>query len=153
MPIDHSFTKVLLIGASEFPNDLNIAPIPNVEVNISKLYSALSNSLTVGIPKDNILLSLNESRSDVERKLKSVLHNANNKKFTIIVYYSGHGIQSSEDFSLYLSTKLTTSHDLEIEGFNIDQFKKYIKKSIAGRKMSFRLLSQWRNHWHGRRDG
>jgi hypothetical protein len=126
---------VLLIGVSEFPEDKQITPIPNVLANIQLLKSSLINDSLVGIPEKNIITSINESKGQIERRLRNIAEMTTDKKFTLLVYYTGHGILSSLDFNLYLTTHLASTNDLEIEGIHIDTFKNYIRRSRAGRKI------------------
>lgn len=133
--IDHSNTWVLLIGTSNFPEDPTINPIPNVIPNINEFKNVLINNSIIGVPETNIIISLNENKATIERKLRDVAEKTRNRKSTLLVYYTGHGILSSEDYKLYLTTYLTSKKDLEIEGLDIDTFKRYIKKSVAGRKI------------------
>lgn len=131
--LDHSHTMVLLIGASNFPFNSEIPPIPNVEVNIKSFKEILVNSEIVGIPEDNIIVSLNESRNEIEHKLLKISAAARNRNYTLLVYYTGHGIFSTEEFGLFFATGLTRI--LEIDGIDISTFKRLIKKSQAGRKI------------------
>lgn len=132
---DHSNTVVLLIGASEFPEDPSFTPIPNVKVNIARFKESLINPEIVGVPESNISISLNETKSQIERKLHDLAEKTRHKKYTLLVYYSGHGILSSVDYHLYLSTHNTHKKYLEIDGINIEDFKKEINRSAAGRKI------------------
>lgn len=133
--IDHSNTIVLLIGASSFPQDPTINPIPNVITNIQKLKECLINEELIGIPEANITVSVDESKSQIERKLRGIFDKTKNNRFTLLVYYTGHGILSSEDFQLYLATHDTNQKDLEVDAVNIEDFKRWIKRSVAGRKI------------------
>ncbi len=133
--IDHSHTIVLLIGASQFPNDPDISAIPNVATNISLLQQLLTDPAYIGIPAENIEVSLNEERRDIEIKLQQVIDRTRHKKFTLLVYYSGHGILSAADYKLYLTSYKTSYSTLRIDGINIDHFKNYIHDSKAGRKI------------------
>ncbi|MBB5441372.1 hypothetical protein HDC92_005080 [Pedobacter sp. AK017] len=133
--LDYAHTTVLLIGASSFPEDPEINPIPNVEVNIALFKKYLIDDKYIGIPESNIIVSLNENRISIERHLRDATMLANHKKHALIVYYTGHGLLSSIDYKLFLSTAYTSRKDLEIEGFNIDDFKKYIRRSNAGTKI------------------
>lgn len=128
-------TQALLIGTSKFPNDTSINDIPNVEINIELLKKVLTNTDLVGIPKENIVVSLNEDNKQIQKKLLNIAKATKSKKSTLLVYYSGHGIMSSNDYELYLTTTDTTTELLEIEGINIENFKKYIRQSYAGRKI------------------
>jgi hypothetical protein len=133
--IDHMDTFALLIGSSSFPEDSSIASIPNVLANLQYFKKSLINPEIVGIPESNITISQDENRSEIERKLRDIADKTRNKKYTLLIYYTGHGILSSDDFQLYLTTHFTSKQNLEIDGINIENFKKYIKKSIAGRKI------------------
>ncbi len=133
--LDFATTKVLLIGASEFHDDPQIVDIPNVAVNIEKLYALLQDTEIMGIPEANITKSLNESKLIVEKKLNRIVKDTNIKEHTLIVYYSGHGMYSNHDFRLYLTTSQTTEEDLEASAINGDRFKEYIGRSNAGRKI------------------
>jgi tetratricopeptide (TPR) repeat protein/outer membrane protein assembly factor BamD (BamD/ComL family) len=133
--MDYSKFKVLLIGASEFPADSTIHAIPNIRKNIQLLKECLTDERFIGVPEDNIIVSFNENSDQIERKLWNIAEQTRNKEFTLLVYYSGHGILSSEDFQLYLTTSATSKKYLEIDGININKFKSHIKRSYAGRKI------------------
>jgi outer membrane protein assembly factor BamD (BamD/ComL family) len=135
--INHKNTMVLLIGASDFPEDPTITPIPNVKANIVHFKDILINPEIIGVPEANIMISLNETRSQIERKLLDLSKQTNSKKYTLLVYYSGHGILSSEDYELYLTTYQTSKKYLETDAVNINDFKRDIKRSAAGRKIVF----------------
>jgi len=133
--IDHTYTKVLMIGVSEFPEDQTINPVPNVLANIKLLKSSFIDSDLVGIPESNISVSVNEDKSKIERKLKQICEETRDKRYTLLIYYSGHGILSSTDFKLYLTTYHTIRSDLEIDGIHFDTFKRYVQRSRAARKI------------------
>jgi TPR repeat protein len=133
--LDFATTKVLLIGASEFPNDPGIIDIPNVAVNIKQLSALLKDVEVMGIPEANITISLNERKDEVETKLNRIVKTTNTKEHTLIVYYTGHGMYSSHNSSFYLATSHTTEEDLEALGVKGDVFKDYIRRSAAGRKI------------------
>ncbi|PSR53963.1 hypothetical protein AHMF7605_10750 [Adhaeribacter arboris] len=133
--IDHTNTVVLLIGASDFPEDPTITPIPNVKANISRFKESLINPEIVGVPEANITISLNETKSQIERKLHDLAEKTRHKKYTLLVYYTGHGMLSSEDYELYLTTHYTHKKYLESDGINIEDFKKDIKRSAASQKI------------------
>ncbi|WP_250633046.1 caspase, EACC1-associated type [Rhodoflexus caldus] len=133
--MDYSKFKVLLIGASEFVADKSISPIPNVEVNINKLKEYLLDKSIAGIPRENVLVLLNESKTKIETTLVDLAKEAKTLNHTLLVYYSGHGILSDKNFNLYLTTSETTKQHLEYTGINIDTFKEIIKGSKAGQKL------------------
>src|SRR5690606_27737499 len=129
-PLDHSNTFALLIGASHFPSDPTINAIPNVLANI-KLFSEILLDLNlIGIPEVNLKISLNENKIQIIKRLRDISEDTKKKNNTLLIYYTGHGILSSEDYDLYLTTAETSKNDLEIDGININEFRKYIKRSI-----------------------
>ena len=134
--IDHSFTRVLLIGASEFPRDTGIRPIPNVVANLQLLKDCLIDPEIVGIPEENITLLLNENKLVIERHLHRLVKETRNKDYTLLIYYSGHGMLSNTEYGLYLTTADTQSDELEIDGISIDNFNRYFKRSNAGIKIA-----------------
>ena len=140
--IDHNNTLVLLIGASEFPEDSSITPIPNIQANIKQMRKCLLDPDVIGIPDDNITVSLNESKSQIERKLTDITERTSNNKYTLLIYYSGHGILSSKNYNLYLTTYQTSKKYLESDGIRVEDFKQHIKVSLSRKKDSdSRLLS------------
>jgi|GEM_PF-1863420 len=133
--LDYEHTIVLLIGASIFPHDLDICSIPNVEVNLEQFKRYLIDEKYIGIPHENIIISLNENKIQIEKHLRNIAELTSKKKHSLIIYYSGHGLLSAREYKLYLSTSQTSRKYLEIEGINIDEFKKYIRYSNAGTKI------------------
>ena len=125
----------LLIGASQFPEDPSINAIPNVEANLNFLKKCLTDPELVGVPQSNIFISLNEDKQYIERKISAIVQQTRNSKYTLLVYYTGHGILSSFDYELYLATHNTRRESLESDAIDIGDFKKYIKRSLAGRKI------------------
>lgn len=132
--IDNKNTKVLLIGVSNFPEDNGITQIPNVKQNIKDLSITLANQKLVNIPKENIVVSLNDTKLDIERKLAKISTEVKSNE-TLIVYYSGHGIISTEDFGLYLTTKNSTRKTLDIDSIRISKFQELISRAKAERKI------------------
>ncbi len=133
--MDIKKTIILLIGVSEYPEDSAISSIPNIKINISELEKTFTNPEILGIERENIIFSLNESKINIERKLITASRLAKNQSFTLLVYYSGHGIISSEDFRLYLTTLHSTLDFLESDSIPIDTFRKVLTRSRAGRKI------------------
>jgi outer membrane protein assembly factor BamD (BamD/ComL family) len=133
--IDHHNTRALLIGTCEYPEDTTITPIPNIISNLEQLKQTLADESVVGIPESNITVSLNENKSQIERKLRDISENTRDNKYTLLIYYTGHGILSSEDYKLYFTTSQTSKKYLESDSINVDDFKKHIKRSLAGRKI------------------
>ncbi len=133
--IDTEKTKVLLIGVSEYIDDNHISNIPNIKQNIKLFKEVLLDKDIMGIPKENITVSLNDSKKIIERKLIKVSREAENENYTLLVYYSGHGILSSENFKLYLTSKESSKAYLESDSINIDRFRRIIANSRAASKI------------------
>jgi len=133
--IDTQKTKVLLIGVSDYVDDKDIKNIPNIKQNIKLLKEVLLDKDIMGIPKENITISLNDSRKDIERKLIQATREAEDENYTLLVYYSGHGILSSENFKLYLTSSESSKAYLESDSINIDRFREIIAGSRATSKV------------------
>ncbi len=133
--IDTTKVMVLLIGVSKYPEDATITPIPNVERNIEQLRKSLLHENILGVPEQNMFISLNETKMAIERKIVTIGRETKNKQYTLFVYYSGHGILSCDDFKLYLTTRNSTKAFLETDGISIEVFQKFMRKSHAGRKI------------------
>lgn len=135
MLIDYSNTFVILIGDSHPNGDEDLCPIPNVEVNLQSIKKYFTDENYIKIPEVNITESLNDPKAIVERKLRDSARQADKPLCTLIVYYCGHGILSTIDYTLYLSTPTTTRDDLDIEGVSINILKNHLNRSRAGRKI------------------
>lgn len=133
--IDHTNTFALLVGASSFPKHSSISDIPNVKVNIEELKRKLIDCELIGIPIDNIITSINEEKSIVVKKIIDITRITRDKKYTLFIYYSGHGLISSNDREVYLATHSTTPEYLEEDSININYLRKRIQDSFAGRKI------------------
>ncbi len=128
-------TLVILIGASKYDDDKEISPIPNIKQYISQLVDVLTDKNIGAIPKKNICILLDKPKSIIQRRLVDISRRAKDYTYTLIVYYAGHGILSSEDFKLYLTTSDTNREYVETDGISIDLFQKIIAKSRADRKI------------------
>lgn len=127
--------KVLLIGVSKYYEDKTINSIPNVKRNITLLKQAFLSNTVLNITEEDLTVSLNENRTNIERRLIQASREAKNHSYTLLVYYAGHGIISTQDFGLYLTASNTTNEFLESDGINISKFREIIENSRAGRKI------------------
>ncbi len=132
---DRHSVKALLIGISKYKNDTSLSSIPNVKKNIKLLEKALLSNYALHINKKDITISLNENKTDIERRLMQAATEAKNHNYTLLVYYSGHGIISTQNFNLYLSAGDTTNNYLEADGIHVDRFSEIIEGSRAGKKI------------------
>jgi len=89
LSIDPEQTRVILVGASEFPKDPEHLPsLPAVAENIKDLRHVLADPEVVGIPETNITSILDEPlASNIGVKLAEASSQALD---TLIVYYAGH---------------------------------------------------------------
>ena len=132
---DSNKTKVLLIGVTKFYDDSTIHAIPNVKRNITLLKKAFLSNNVLNITEEDLTVSFNETKTEIERKLIQASRDAENHNYTLLVYYAGHGLISTQDFRLYLTASNTTNDYLETDGINISRFKEIIESSRAGRKI------------------
>ncbi len=128
-------TLVLLIAVSKFYDDSTIHPIPNAKQNIFLLKKNLLKNKVLNITEKELIFSLNETKTEIERKLTQVARNADTST-TLIVYFAGHGIVSSKNFETYLVAANTTYNFLESDGINITNFRNIIEGSKAARKIT-----------------
>lgn len=127
--------KVLLIGVSNYKDDASINSIPNAKRNITLLKKAFISNKVLNITEKDITVSLNETKTEIERTLINAARDAENQNYTLLVYYSGHGIISNENFNLYLTATNSTYNYLESDAINVERFKEIIDSSKAGRKI------------------
>lgn len=132
---DFSNTKAILIGVGEFPEEENIHPIPNIKANIELFHKTLIDKNLIGIPEENIILSINEDRKTIEKKLVDIAKETRSKLFTLLVYYTGHGMYSTVDGEFYFTTRDSTIDYLDTNSININLFRSRIDRSLAGRKI------------------
>ncbi len=133
--IDTNKYKILLIGVSQYPNDRKLHNLPNVKSNIKNLYKIFSDPNYLGVPKKNIIVSLDEGKIEIERKLVKFFKHFVQNDDTAIIYYSGHGLISPENFKVYLSTKDTSFSLLEAESIDITQLSHLFNNIITDKKV------------------
>ncbi len=126
--------KVLLIGVSRYKDDAEIHAIPNVKRNIALLKKSFTNNNVLNLIEQNITVSLNETNTEIERTLIQVSRETTSEE-TLIVYYAGHGIVSTNDFGLYLTAVNTTNDYLETDGISVKRFREIVENSQAARKI------------------
>ncbi len=107
MTLDHSHTKVILIGNSEFPYWPD-GDIKNIEVNLEKLIDVLCDARMVGIINPgNMVVLANKSRVDIQVG-RSDFINSCKPEDNLIIYYAGHGLIDIDNIDeLYLATNDT----------------------------------------------
>jgi len=133
--IEKSNTKILLIGVTKFYDDSTICGIPNIKRNITLLKKMFLENEVLNITENDLTVSLNETKTEIERRLIQLSREAKNHNYTLIVYYAGHGLISTQNFKMYLTASNTTNDYLESDGINISNFREIIESSRAGRKI------------------
>ncbi len=132
--IDTNNIKVILIGVSKYPDDKQVTDVPNIRTNINLLKKTLTNPSILGVNENNFVVSLNKSKIDIEVELTDFVRNTTEND-TLIVYYSGHGFISNENFKLYLSTRDSNINHIESTSICIDRFVEIINLSFSKQKI------------------
>jgi Caspase domain len=129
-------TQAILIGASSFPNDNKLCPLPGVVNNINDLASLFQDTQLVGIPSHNITIILDEENpSTVGSKLAQKAKLAVD---TLIVYYAGHGLigrSGNASTKLLLAVGLTTLDNAEFNSLSFETVSSAIESSSAKKKI------------------
>ena len=131
--LNYNKFKVILMGVSKY-TDKNVTDVPNIRTNINLLKKTLINNSFVGVPNENVFVSLNKSKIDIEKELTTFIDNTSDED-TLIIYYSGHGFVSGRNSELYLSTRDTNLTQLESTGISTNNFVKIINLSNSKRKI------------------
>ncbi len=91
----------------------------------------------VGIPEENIVVSLNETKSKIIEKLYNIEEATKNSNKNLFVYYSGHGYMedSGGKYGLFLTTRYTNTKKITQEAIKIEEFVERIRNSNSKRKI------------------
>ncbi|MGC4038079.1 MAG: caspase family protein [Chitinophagaceae bacterium] len=129
--IDPDKTLLMLVGTSEFKSDF--PSIPPVKGNIEDLHKLFQDKLHVGIPDENIVISLNEEHTAIQKKLLEVSHRSGIN--TLIFYFAGHGHRVDVN-KLTLITKDSEKIDNDIiGGIDLEFVNSILKRSSAHQKL------------------
>jgi len=133
--LDKENTWVLLIGASKYPN-WPIMDIPNVRVNLKELKLLLSDPFYCGISAEKIKIIEDENLEDTNNGIQEFFDNIQTKKETVILYYSGHGLQSVKAMDdLFLATRNIREKTFETSSIKVSELRKLFSECIASRKI------------------
>jgi hypothetical protein len=133
--VDYSNTHVLIAGCSEYYDEPALLPLQNVKAGVQQFHKMLLDQQVLGIPNENISLSLNESKKQIIRKLNQLVDLASKQAHTIIIYFAGYGVVSQENNKFYLVAADTGLRFLEDEGISIQSIKEKLAKAKASKKV------------------
>jgi len=133
--IDYSNTFVLLAGNSEYYDEPTLLPLQNIKSNIQLFHKTLLDSSVMGIPNENITISLNDSKKQLNRKLHQITEQTSKNAHTLIIYYAGYGVFSEAQNKFYLVNSDSNLRYLEDEAISLQSLKNKMAKSKAGNKI------------------
>lgn len=130
--IDTDKTFVLLIGVGKFNNEFH--PIPPVQGNLEDFYKLLTNKKHIGIPRENILVSFNESHLEIQKHLLQAGRRQDIQ--TLFIYFAGHGHRTDiKKLSLIAADTEKIGDDI-IGGIDFEFISsKVMKNSVATQKI------------------
>jgi len=137
MMLDHSHTKVVLIGNSQYPNWTE-GNIKNIEVNLKELKDVLCNPDYVGIKDDpdSIIVLHNMGKTQILVELNKMIKKCSDED-TMVVYYAGHGLLDQTDIKqLFMATGDTMMDDKISTCVHSNEFKNSLNKCRAGNKIT-----------------
>jgi hypothetical protein len=133
--IDYSNTHVLLAGVSEYFDEPTLLPLQNVKASIQQFHKTLLDANVMGIPNENITISLNDGRKQLNRKIRQLIDQTQKQAHTLILYFSGYGILSQENNKFYLVASDSNLRYLEDEGISLQSIKEKFSQAKAGKKI------------------
>ncbi|HMG67007.1 MAG TPA: caspase family protein, partial [Chitinophagaceae bacterium] len=130
--IDTDKTFVLLIGVGKFNNDFH--PIPPVQGNLEDFYKLLTNKKHIGIPRENILVSFNESHVEIQKHLLQAGRRQDIQ--TLFIYFAGHGHRTDIKKLSLIAADTEKIGDEIIGGIDFEFISgKVMKNSVATQKI------------------
>ena len=128
--IDTDKTYALLIGVGKFSNDFH--PIPPVKGNIEDLFRLLTDKKHIGLPRENVLVSFNESHVEIQKQLLQASRRPD--VHTLIVYYAGHGHRSDVKKLSLIAADTEKIGDEVIGGIDFDFVSNKVMKSSSAKQ-------------------
>ncbi|MCQ2974811.1 MAG: caspase family protein [Bacteroidales bacterium] len=125
---------VLLIGVSQY-EDKSIPNIPNVESNINQMKRIFVDTNLIGVNEKNLIVSFNENALNIKKHITDACNKANSSDYTLFVYFTGHGLMSTQDLNVYLAGSDTSEKYLKESGISIKYLKDTILNCYAGKKI------------------
>ncbi len=125
-------TFVLLIGVGEFSKDFR--PIPPVKGNLEDLFKMLADKTHIGIPRENISTSFNESHVEIQKRLLEISRKPDAQ--TLLIYFAGHGHRTDVKKLSLVASDTEKIDDEVIGGIDFDFISnKVLKNSPARQKI------------------
>jgi tetratricopeptide (TPR) repeat protein len=128
--IDTDKTIVLLIGSGKFTNDFH--PIPPVKGNLEDLFRLLTDKRHIGIPRDNVLVSFNESHVEIQKHLLQASRRPDIE--TLMVYFTGHGHKSDIRKLSLIAADTEKIGDEIIGGIDFDFISNKVLKTASAKQ-------------------
>ena len=128
--IDTDKTYALLIGVGTFKKDFHA--IPPVKGNVEDLYKILTDKKHIGIPRQNITVSYDETHVEIQKQLLLASHRQDVQ--TLIIYFVGHGHRSDVKKLSLIAADTEKIGDDVIGGIDFDFISNKILKNSAARQ-------------------
>jgi hypothetical protein len=103
MTKNHPNKAALLIGINEYHNSDVFKSLPQVKNNIQELHEILSNPHLGGYNIDDKHHVMDNTASDIEKKIKAFIKE--NKNSSILIYYTGHGLMCPQNDVFWITAK------------------------------------------------
>ena len=128
--IDTDKTFALLIGAGAFTSDFH--PIPPVKGNLEDLYRLLTDKRHIGIPRENVVVSFNETHVEIQKQLLQAGRRQNVQ--TLLVYFAGHGHRSDVKKLTLVASDTEKMGDEVIGGIEFEFISNKVMKSSSAKQ-------------------
>lgn len=128
--IDTDKTYALLIGAGKFGNDFH--PIPPVKGNLEDLFRLLTDKKHIGLPRENVFISFNESHVEIQKQLLQASRRQD--VHTLIVYFAGHGHRSDVKKLSLIASDTEKIGDEIVGGIDFDFISNKVMKNSAAKQ-------------------
>jgi WD40 repeat protein len=131
--VDPVRSRALLVGCAEYAATAKLADLPSVMTGVRELRRLLLDSERGTMrPKSCETITNPQVPNEVDLALSRGAQEAHD---ALLVYYSGHGIPSRDDGSLYLAVGRTEPERLHATALPIDWIRKHLRESNARSKV------------------
>jgi ABC-type nitrate/sulfonate/bicarbonate transport system permease component len=127
-------TKVILLGASVFPQDpIRLQELPAVRRNIVALRNIFEDPEMIGIPAQNIYEMVDQGTSG--EIAAAIAKAAKGASEGLIFYYAGHGLIALNSGDFILATRDTSEEYAAYNGLPFEKIRQAIADSPARKKL------------------